>query len=140
MNLRKGILAAALAAAVLPSAAAAQDLTVGMPTSPPNVVHMPVYLAQELGLYKKYGLNDVKIVSLNGGVNVFRAMLAGNLDIGMSPATVVAVAKSRARRPKASSPAFSNTRRPSSCATTSRTWPISRASASASRSLAASPT
>ena len=94
MNFRICAMAAALAA-LLPGFAAAQDLTIGMPTSPPNVVHMPVYLAQELGLYKKYGLNDVKIVSLNGGVNVYRAMLAGNLDIGMSPATVVAVARSK---------------------------------------------
>ena len=41
----------------LPALAAAQtQITVGLPTSPPNVVHMPVIIAQELGLYKKYGL------------------------------------------------------------------------------------
>src|SRR4029079_13134640 len=96
-TLRAAIVAAALAA---PGLAAAQDLTVGMPTSPPNVVHMPVYLAQELGLYKKHGLKDVKIVSLAGGVYVYRAMLAGNLDIGMSPATVTAVARSKGSQTK----------------------------------------
>jgi NitT/TauT family transport system substrate-binding protein len=88
------------AALMAPGLAAAEDITVGMPTSPPNVVHMPVYIAQDLGLYKKYGIT-VKIVSLNGGVNVFRAMLAGNLDIGMSPATVTAVARSKGSPTKA---------------------------------------
>jgi NitT/TauT family transport system substrate-binding protein len=65
-----------------------------MPTSPPNLVHMPVVVAQDLGLYKKYGIN-VKLVALNGGVNVFRAMLAGNLDIGMTPATVTIAARGK---------------------------------------------
>ena len=74
--------------------AVAEDLAVGMPTSPPNIVHMPMVIAQELGLYKKYGIT-VKLVALNGGVNVFRAMLAGNLDVGMSPATVTIVARSK---------------------------------------------
>jgi NitT/TauT family transport system substrate-binding protein len=91
---RTASLLALLAAVALPSAAAAQDITVGLPTSPPNVVHMPVIVAQDLGLYKKYGIT-VKTVSLNGGVNVFRAMLAGNLDVGMSPGTVSIVGRSK---------------------------------------------
>jgi NitT/TauT family transport system substrate-binding protein len=92
---RTGSILAVLAAmTALPGAAAAQDITIGLPTSPPNVVHMPVIVAQDLGLYKKYGIT-VKTVSLNGGVNVFRAMLAGNLDIGMSPGTVAIVGRSK---------------------------------------------
>jgi NitT/TauT family transport system substrate-binding protein len=79
----------------LPGLAAAQtQITVGLPTSPPNVVHMPVIIAQELGLYKKYGL-DVKTVSLPGGVHVFRAVLSGNVDVGLSPASVTLVARSK---------------------------------------------
>jgi NitT/TauT family transport system substrate-binding protein len=79
----------------LPGWAAAQtQITVGMPTSPPNVVHMPVIIAQELGLYKKYGL-EVKTVSLPGGVHVFRAVLSGNADVGLSPASVTLVARSK---------------------------------------------
>ena len=97
---RTAPLLALLAAIAVPCAAAAEDLTIGMPTAPPNVVHMPIYIAQDLGLYKKYGIT-VKIVSLNGGVNVFRAMLAGNLDIGMAPATVTAVARSKGSPTKA---------------------------------------
>ena len=79
----------------LPGLAAAQtQITVGMPTSPPNVVHMPVIIAQDLGLYKKHGI-DVKTVSLPGGVHVFRAVLSGNADVGLSPASVTLVARSK---------------------------------------------
>ena len=42
---------------------------IGSPTSPPNIVHMPVIVAKKLGLYKKAGL-DVDIVSLGDGVKV----------------------------------------------------------------------
>ena len=51
---------------------------------------MPVIVARELGLYKKYGV-DVETVQLEDGVKVFRAMLAGNLDVGMSPGAVTIV-------------------------------------------------
>ena len=30
-------------------------VAIGMPTTPPNIVHMPVIVAKELGLYKKHG-------------------------------------------------------------------------------------
>ncbi len=89
---------AVLAAAVLalPGAAHAQanKLTVGMPTTPPNVVHMPVLIAKDLGLYKKYGV-DVETVALEDGVKVFRAMLAGSLDVAQAPGatTIVAISK-----------------------------------------------
>jgi NitT/TauT family transport system substrate-binding protein len=96
MTIRSGSILALLAAASLaaPSLAAAEDLVIGMPTSPPNIVHMPVVVAQELGLYKKYGIT-VKMVALNGGVNVFRAMLAGNVDVATAPATATIVARSK---------------------------------------------
>ena len=89
---------AVLAAAVLalPAAANAQanKLVVGMPTTPPNVVHMPVLIAKDLGLYKKYGV-DVETVALEDGIKVFRAMLAGSLDVAQAPAatTIVAISK-----------------------------------------------
>jgi NitT/TauT family transport system substrate-binding protein len=91
-------IAAALAA---PVSSYAQDntLVVGMPTTPPNVVHMPVLVAQDLGLFKKYGVT-VKTVALDGGVKVFRAMLAGNLDMGQVPGTVTAVAISKGSKVK----------------------------------------
>ncbi|MCF8476412.1 MAG: ABC transporter substrate-binding protein [Pseudolabrys sp.] len=86
---------AAAAAVSLPGAASAQTtLTIGMPTTPPNIVHFPVIVAQELGIFKKNGI-EVKDVPLDGGVKVFRAMLAGNLDIAQAPGTVTSIAISK---------------------------------------------
>lgn len=97
------ILAALAAAAlVLPNASYAQDnkLVVGLPTTPPNVVHMPVVIAKDLGLYKKYGV-DVDFVALDGGVKVYRAMLSGNIDVAMAPAALTAVGISKGSKVKA---------------------------------------
>ena len=90
------------AAMATPGVASAEDMniSVGLPTTPPNVVHMPVVVAQDLGLFKKYGLT-VKIVQLDGGVKVFRAMLAGNLDVAQSPGTVTSIAISKGSKVKA---------------------------------------
>ena len=92
----------AAAALALPGAASAQanKLVVGMPTTPPNVVHMPVVVAKELGLYKKYGV-DVDFVALDGGVKVYRAMLSGNIDVAMAPAALTAVGISKGSKVKA---------------------------------------
>ena len=95
-------LAAAAAAALLATGPAlAQDntLVVGMPTSPPNVVHFPVIVAQDLGIFKKNGI-EVKTVALAGGVKVFRAMLSGNLDIAQAPGTVTTIAISKGSKVK----------------------------------------
>jgi NitT/TauT family transport system substrate-binding protein len=61
---------------------------------------MPVVVAKELGLYKKYGV-DVDIVSLEDGVKVFRAMLAGNVDVGMAPGSVTIIGVSNGAQVKA---------------------------------------
>jgi NitT/TauT family transport system substrate-binding protein len=85
--------AAALCAA--PSFAnAAEKLVVAMPTTPPNVVHMPIHIAIELGLFKKHGLT-VETVALEGGVKTFRAMVAGNADIASAsgPFSIIGEAK-----------------------------------------------
>jgi len=82
-------------ALALPAVSHAQTtLSVGMPTTPPNIVHFPVIVAQDLGLFKKHGI-AVKTVALDGGVKVFRAMLSGNLDIAQSPGTVTSIAISK---------------------------------------------
>jgi ABC-type nitrate/sulfonate/bicarbonate transport system substrate-binding protein len=87
---------AVLAAAALAqpgSANAQQKVVIGIPTSPPNIVHMPVIVAKELGLYKKAGL-DVEIVSLGDGVKVYRALLAGNIDMGLTPGAPTIIGRS----------------------------------------------
>ena len=98
MSLRKLSLALLAAAALAaPAAANAADLVLGLPTTPPNVVHMPAIVAKELGLYKKNGIS-VDTVALEGGVKVFRAMLAGNIDVAMAPGTLTAIVVPKGRR------------------------------------------
>ncbi len=89
------------AAMTLPSAASAQQkVVIGIPTSPPNIVHMPTIVAKELGLYKKAGL-DVDIVSLGDGVKVYRALLAGNIDFGLTPGAPTIIGRSNGAEVKA---------------------------------------
>lgn len=96
-------LAAAVTGAVslsAPNGASAQmKLSVGMPTSPPNLVHMPMYVAQDLGLYKKEGL-DVEILSFEGGVKSFRAMVSGDIDVGVGSGPFSIVGRSRGAKTK----------------------------------------
>jgi ABC-type nitrate/sulfonate/bicarbonate transport system substrate-binding protein len=94
MRLLRAAIVALGVIAVPGLATAQQEITIGLPTSPPNVVHMPVIVAQDLGLYKKYGIT-VKTVALPGGVHVFRGVLAGNIDVGLAPGTVSAVGRSK---------------------------------------------
>jgi NitT/TauT family transport system substrate-binding protein len=85
--MRKTCLRAVIAVAALAMSVAANAQTkivIGVPTSPPNIVHMPPIVAAELGLYKKAGI-DAEIVSLGDGTKVFRALLAGNIDFGLTP-------------------------------------------------------
>src|ERR1700693_6381466 len=84
------LIAAALA---LPGASQAQTkLIVAMPTTPPNVVHMPVLIAKELGLYKGV---EVTTIQLEGGVYTYRAMVAGSADIALAGGAFSLVGKAK---------------------------------------------
>ncbi|HEU5444174.1 MAG TPA: ABC transporter substrate-binding protein, partial [Pseudolabrys sp.] len=94
-------LAVLAAAIMLPATTQAQTkITIGIPTSPPNIVHMPVIIAKELGLYKKAGL-DVDIVSLGDGVKVYRALLAGDIAFGLTPGAPTIIGRSNGGAVKA---------------------------------------
>src|SRR5262245_15259288 len=96
-----GILASLAAGLMLPGAASAQTkIVIGIPTSPPNIVHMPTIVAKELGLYKKAGL-DVDIVSLGDGTKVYRALLAGNIEFGLTPGAPTIIGRSNGAEVKA---------------------------------------
>jgi NitT/TauT family transport system substrate-binding protein len=93
--------AVAVAVLALTGAAHADEkIVIGIPTSPPNIVHMPVIVAKELGLYKKAGL-DVEIVSLGDGVKVYRALLAGDIDMGLTPGAPTIIGRSNGATVKA---------------------------------------
>jgi ABC-type nitrate/sulfonate/bicarbonate transport system substrate-binding protein len=82
-NSRGGVFAAAVALAMLaasPQAGLAQGtVKIGMPTAPPNIVHMPVYIAADLGYFKDEGLTP-EFLSFEGGVYAFRAAVSGSVD------------------------------------------------------------
>ena len=81
-------------ALTLPGAAVAQNnkLIVAMPTTPPNVVHMPVLIAKELGLYK--GI-EVSTIQLEGGVFTYRATVAGSADVALSGGAFAIVGRAK---------------------------------------------
>jgi ABC-type nitrate/sulfonate/bicarbonate transport system substrate-binding protein len=100
-RMRKTFGALIALALALPGAASAQTkIVIGIPTSPPNIVHMPAIVAKELGLYKKAGI-DAEIVSLGDGTKVFRALLAENIDFGLTPGAPTIIGRSNGATVKA---------------------------------------
>jgi ABC-type nitrate/sulfonate/bicarbonate transport system substrate-binding protein len=65
-----------VAAAVCP----ATSVKIAVPVTPPNVVHLPPYVAQELGYFKDENLT-VELVRFEGGVGALRAMASGGVDL-----------------------------------------------------------
>ena len=57
-----------------------KNVKIAVPVTPPNVVHLPPYVAMDLGIFKDEGLN-VEIVRFEGGVGAFRAMAGGSVDL-----------------------------------------------------------
>lgn len=62
---------------------APKKLVLAMAVTPPNLVHIPPYLAKDLGYFKEEGL-DVDIVSFEGGIGSLRAMIAGSADVALT--------------------------------------------------------
>jgi len=85
-----------LAAPNLLAAPAAKKLTLAMAVTPPNLVHIPPYLAKDLGYFKEEGL-DVEIVSFEGGIGSLRAMMAGSADLALTSGDPPILAPPRAR-------------------------------------------
>lgn len=59
---------------------AVRHLVYGSPVTPPNMVHLAPYVAQEMGFFKEVGL-DVEFKSFEGGISAFRGMVSGGLDV-----------------------------------------------------------
>ena len=57
-----------------------KNVTIAVPVTPPNVVHIPPYIAQDMGIFKEEGLN-VTLARFEGGVGAFRAMAGGSVDL-----------------------------------------------------------
>lgn len=91
-----GMMAAALSSGT--AYAQEQKLTIALPGVPPIFGAVYAYVAQDMGLYKKYGL-DVDLRPMNSGVGAARAVVAGDVDVSMSPTPPVAVMVSNAGVP-----------------------------------------
>jgi NitT/TauT family transport system substrate-binding protein len=61
---------------------------------------MPMHIANDLGLFKKGGL-EIKVVELAGGVYTFRAVVAGSADIASASGPFSIVGRSRGSNTKA---------------------------------------
>ncbi len=82
----RAALAVALGAAMMPASALADTtLTIGK-ASAISDTNIPVNMGDQLGLFKKHGL-DLKIVDFSGGGKMIQAMTAGSIDIGIGAGT-----------------------------------------------------
>lgn len=86
MTLRKMLFAALAVGGLLaaPDTASAQTkVAFGMPTSPPNIVHMPLLIADELGFFKDAGI-EIDFIPFEGGVKAYRAVVSGDVMAAMA--------------------------------------------------------
>src|SRR5207253_6001655 len=52
----------------------------GVPVTPPNVVHIPPYVANDMGFFAENNI-EVEFVTFEGGTQTVRGSVAGGLDI-----------------------------------------------------------
>src|SRR5437660_3514607 len=87
-----------LAALALAGDAGAQasrrTLVIGMPVTPPNLPHVGVYIAKELGYFDDQGIN-VELTAFESGLQSLRGGITGGLDIVGASSEPVIVAISR---------------------------------------------
>src|SRR3989304_3228869 len=92
-------------------ATAATKLTLGMPTTPPNLVHITPWVALDQGFFADEGLG-VEITTFEGGIYVIRNVVSGGLDAGAGVGASVAVSVAKKAGVKAiygSAPKFAST-------------------------------
>jgi len=90
---RRTLLIAALlctAALAAPQAASAQGkkMIVAVPGIPPIFASVIAYVAEKEGLFKKFGV-DVEVRPFDTGTAAARAVLAGDIDVAMSPTPLI---------------------------------------------------
>ena len=74
------VMLAALAPVDAAKAQAPRRLVIGMPVTPPNLPHIGVYMAKELGYFDEQGIN-VELTAFESGLQSLRGGVAGGLDI-----------------------------------------------------------
>jgi len=74
------ILAALAPAGLSVAQAPRRTLVIGMPVTPPNLPHLGVYVAKDLGYFDEEGIN-VDVAGFESGLQSLRGGVAGGLDI-----------------------------------------------------------
>ncbi|HKW78286.1 MAG TPA: ABC transporter substrate-binding protein [Candidatus Limnocylindria bacterium] len=80
--------AAATATAVPKAVCAAKKVTIAVPVTPPNVVHLTPYVAESFGYFKDENLT-VELVRFDGGVGSLRASASGAINLAGTSAEPV---------------------------------------------------
>jgi NitT/TauT family transport system substrate-binding protein len=57
-----------------------RKIVFGVPVTPPNMVHLPPYIAKEMGFFGEQNI-EVELVTFEGGTQTLRGSVAGGLDI-----------------------------------------------------------
>ena len=70
----------ATASAVAKATCAAKKVTIAVPVTPPNVVHLTPYVADAFGYFKDENLT-VELIRFDGGVGSLRASASGAIDL-----------------------------------------------------------
>jgi len=85
------MLAGLALAGIVEAQAPRRTLTIGMPVTPPNLPHIGVYVAKELGYFDEQGIN-VELTAFESGLQSLRGGVAGGLDIvGASSEPIITV-------------------------------------------------
>jgi ABC-type nitrate/sulfonate/bicarbonate transport system substrate-binding protein len=71
---------AASPSAVAKASCQAKEVTIAVPVTPPNVVHLTPYVADAFGYFKDENMT-VKLVRFDGGVGSLRASASGAIDL-----------------------------------------------------------
>lgn len=82
------LVVAASAAGFTGTAAAQDTITIGLPGIPPVFVNTQAFVAEQEGLFEKYGVN-VELRAFDSGAAAARAVAAGEIELSMSPSPLV---------------------------------------------------
>ena len=84
------ILAALAPAGISVAQAPRRTLVIGMPVTPPNLPHLGVYVAKDLGYFDEEGIN-LELAAFESGLQSLRGGVSGSVDIlGASSEPVIA--------------------------------------------------
>src|SRR3989442_8662898 len=74
------ILAALAPAGITVAQAPRRTLVIGMPVTPPNLPHLGVYVAKDLGYFDEEGIN-LELAAFESGLQLLRGGVSGSVDI-----------------------------------------------------------